>query len=207
MKQVTIEYYGAKVEVREDGRIKNNCRYRTHRINADGYPVVTITTPYGSRSVGVHILMAMAFVPNDDPINKTEVNHKDFDRTNWKIENLEWISHGDNVRYSADAGRYKGKCGGNNPNYGNNTLHKKYTQNKELSKEKQSRPRSKNGRATKCYIKRIDLTFFAPIHFDCQRDAVDWLINMEYIPSHNKEYLIKKLKGQDGYCGWKLTQF
>ena len=121
MKQVTIEYYGAKVEVREDGRIKNNCRYRTHRINADGYPVVTITTPYGSRSVGVHILMAMAFVPNDDPINKTEVNHKDFDRTNWKIENLEWMSHGDNIRYSADAGRYKGKCGENNPNYGNNT--------------------------------------------------------------------------------------
>ena len=79
--------------------------------------------------------------------------------------------------------------------------------NKELSKEKQSRPRGKNGRATKCYIKRIDLTFFAPIHFDCQRDAVDWLINMEYIPSHNKEYIIKKLKSQDGYCGWKLTQF
>lgn len=207
MRQAVIEYYGAKVEVREDGQIKNNHRCRTHRMNADGYPVVTIITPYGSRSVGVHILMAMAFVPNDDPINKTEVNHKDFNRANWKIENLEWISHGDNIRYSVDAGRYKGKYGKDNSNYGNNILHQKYAQNKELSKEKQSRPRSQNGRAAKCYIRQISLTFSPLIYFDCQRDAVDWLINMEYIPSYNKEYLIKRLKSIEGYCGWKLTQY
>ena len=28
-----------------------------------------------------------------------------------------------------------------------------------------------------------------------------------HIEGCNKEYIIKKLKSQDGYCGWKLMQF
>ena len=40
---------------------------------------------------------------------------------------------------------YHGK---NNPNYKNKTLSEKYKNNKELSKEKQSRPATQNGRST-----------------------------------------------------------
>ncbi len=90
----------------------------------------------------MHKLVAIAFIPN--PSNLPEVNHKDYDRANPDVENLEWISRADNVRYS--------KCnmpdyhGSKNPNFGNHTLSEKYAENKELAKEKQGRPGSQNGR-------------------------------------------------------------
>lgn len=43
------------------------------------------------------------------------INHKDFDRTNNNINNLELISQKENVAYSADSGRYPDRRGVNNP--------------------------------------------------------------------------------------------
>lgn len=98
----------------------------------------------GWRSVFVHILVALAFVPN--PNNLPEVNHKDYNRTNPDSNNLEWVTRKENIQYSkCNMPDYYGK---NNPNYKNNTLSKKYKENKELSKEKQGRPGVQNGRST-----------------------------------------------------------
>ena len=36
----------------------------------------------------MHILVAIAFIPNPD--NLPEINHKDYDRANPKADNLEW---------------------------------------------------------------------------------------------------------------------
>lgn len=87
----------------------------------------------------------MAFIPN--PKCLPEVNHKNYDRTDSSVENLEWISHADNVRYSKiNMPSHKGK---NNPNYGNRKLSQKYSKDKKYSLEKQSRPGIKNGRCRK----------------------------------------------------------
>lgn len=51
---------------------------------------------------------------------------------------------------------HKGIVGEKNPNYGNRKLSKKYKENPELSKEKQSRPASQNGRAKKCEMYTLD---------------------------------------------------
>ena len=40
----------------------------------------------------VHRLVAMAFLPNPDPENKTTVNHKDHNTLNNCVTNLEWAS-------------------------------------------------------------------------------------------------------------------
>lgn len=47
----------------------------------------------------VHRLVANAFIPN--PNNKPCTNHKDFNRSNNKVDNLEWVSYSENNKYSA----------------------------------------------------------------------------------------------------------
>ena len=49
----------------------------------------------------VHRLVAELFVPNDDPITKTEINHINFNRSDNRAFNLEWVSHKENIRKSA----------------------------------------------------------------------------------------------------------
>lgn len=48
----------------------------------------------------VHRLVAQHFVPN--PKNLNVVNHKDYDTTNNKAENLEWCTQQENARYSSE---------------------------------------------------------------------------------------------------------
>lgn len=137
-----IEYAGTKVNVSDQGIVIWNGKERNHYLNADGYPVVSVKTEKGWRAIGVARLVAIAFIPN--PNNYSEVNHKNYDRADYSIENLEWISHAENIRYSKE--NYPDKHGENNPNYGNNKLHEFYQSNPEVAKEKQSRPGKQNGR-------------------------------------------------------------
>ena len=41
----------------------------------------------------VHRVIAEQFIVNDDPENKTEIDHVDHVRTNNRIENLRWVTH------------------------------------------------------------------------------------------------------------------
>ena len=43
-----------------------------------------------------HRLIAEQFLHNDDPVNKTEVDHISRDRTDYHIENLRWVTHSEN---------------------------------------------------------------------------------------------------------------
>lgn len=127
------------------GNVIWNNKLRNIYYNADGYAMCSLKIPNkGWRSVFRHVLVATAFVPN--PNNLPEVNHKDYDRANPKSDNLEWVTRTENIRYSiCNMPDYHGK---NNPNYKNKTLSEKYKNNKILSKEKQGRPATQNGRST-----------------------------------------------------------
>lgn len=100
----------------------------------------------------------------------------------------------------------RGRFGEDNPNYGNDTLHKRYAAEPKFAKEKQSRPRGQNGRSVKCLLYCYQNMHFEH-WFDCQRDAVDFLIDYNVVkPTCNKEGIISKLKQEDGYKGWHLIQ-
>lgn len=47
--------------------------------------------------VYVHRIIAQIFIPN--LMNLSDVNHKDSNPSNNNVENLEWLSHEDNLNY------------------------------------------------------------------------------------------------------------
>ena len=154
-------------------------RLLTKRKNSDGYYSVHLCVDKEEKNIGIHILVAKAFVPN--PNNKKEVNHNDFNRANNKASNLSWMTHKENVNYTINAGRHycnRDLTGNNNPNYNNHILSEKYLNNKELSKEKQSRPDTQNGRATKIKLLDKDRNFIKS--FDLIKWCAEYLISNNY---------------------------
>lgn len=57
------------------------------------------------KHVYIHIMVAKAFIPN--PNNLPQVNHKDFDKSNNTVENLEWVSSLDNKLHYRKSKRAK----------------------------------------------------------------------------------------------------
>lgn len=81
----------------------------SENLNAYGYPVVSIYDPDKEvwRQVAVHILLARAFIENDDPTTRIYVNHKDGNKTNRRIDNLEWVTALENVEHAVSTGLMK----------------------------------------------------------------------------------------------------
>jgi len=72
-------------------------------INKSGaYPTIGLWKNNRNNSKAVHILIAEAFIPN--PENKPEVNHKDGDKFNYNISNLEWVTGSENMQHAYDTG-------------------------------------------------------------------------------------------------------
>lgn len=77
-----------------------------------GYMKVTLRFNCIEKSFFIHRLVAMAFIPN--PNNLPEVNHKDEDKTNNNIGNLEWCTRSYNLTYGTRIERFLGKMKGEN---------------------------------------------------------------------------------------------
>ena len=71
--------------------------YIKSHIGTNGYCYVGLCKNNKVKRMSIHRLVAEAFIPNDD--NLPEVNHKDQDRQNNNIDNLEWCDRLYNVRY------------------------------------------------------------------------------------------------------------
>ncbi len=72
------------------------------RIDRAGYFTVRLTQDGNTKTHFLHRLIAETFVPNTDI--KPFVNHINGIKTDNRIENLEWVTHSENVQHAFDTG-------------------------------------------------------------------------------------------------------
>lgn len=73
----------------------------------DGYVRIGFRHNRKLKNFLVHVLVATAFIPN--PENKPEVNHKDGNKKNNCVCNLEWVTKKENKRHAIDNNLIKHK--------------------------------------------------------------------------------------------------
>ena len=86
----------------KNGRIYSEFinRYITPTEDSSHYLQNTLVDDNGNRkTIKTHRLVAIAFLPN--PENLPDVNHKDFNRRNNNVENLEWCTEKYNTQYTS----------------------------------------------------------------------------------------------------------
>lgn len=71
----------------------------------NGYHLVCINQKYHP----VHRFVAMAFIKRDK--NRNFVNHKDGNKSNNHVDNLEWCTHQENMNHAKDTGLWVAKIG------------------------------------------------------------------------------------------------
>lgn len=91
--------YEGLYKVSTEGNIKSIRRNKllSPDTGRNGYKRVSLYKNKTIKHYSVHRLVAQAFIPN--PNNLPQVNHKDEDKSNNCVSNLEWITHKDNCIY------------------------------------------------------------------------------------------------------------
>ncbi len=93
-RKLTIDDY----EITRDGKVIN--KHTGHTLapqpNGKGYLRVSI----GKKLMFIHRLVAEKYIPN--PENKPQVNHKDGNKLNNCVDNLEWVTNQENRNHAVD---------------------------------------------------------------------------------------------------------
>ena len=84
------------IKNKETGNIKKVWKAR------NGYYYVDLYKEGKHYKRALHRLLAETFLPNPD--NKRTVNHKDGDKTNNSLDNLEWSTDSENIKHAYDNG-------------------------------------------------------------------------------------------------------
>ena len=100
--------YEGHYQVRNFGRVKS-IKFGKEIImnlnpNSSGYLLVNLCKDGTVKAFAVHRLVAEAFIPN--PYNLPQVNHRDENKLNNNVDNLEWCTNEYNINYGTRTERY-----------------------------------------------------------------------------------------------------
>lgn len=107
-----IESYEGLYQISNYGRIKN---VRTNRLlktkihYKTGYVQVGLYKNGISKTISVHRLVALHFIPNPNPVKNNQVNHKNEVKTDNYWLNLEWCDSSYNCNYGSKTESVKKK--------------------------------------------------------------------------------------------------
>jgi hypothetical protein len=105
--------YESFYQVSDMGRVRSIARgveLSQQKNSRTGYVSVKLKSINPKTRYSVHRIVAMAFIPN--PLNKPTVNHINGDKTDNRVENLEWATYSENNKHLYQAGlRIAGKRG------------------------------------------------------------------------------------------------
>ena len=105
-----VGYEGA-YKVSSNGDIYSMVSHKIRKTFFDksGYPTVKLYKNGSGKNYSVHRLVAEAFI--ERKLGKNYVNHKDGDKTNNAVDNLEWCTPSENVKHAyAKLGKKVGKA-------------------------------------------------------------------------------------------------
>lgn len=82
--------------ISDNGRLRNDKTGRILKgsLDTDGYSQVILCDKNRRKSIKIHKLVAQAFIPNIE--KKPQVNHKDGNKLNNTVNNLEWVTNQEN---------------------------------------------------------------------------------------------------------------
>lgn len=107
-----IRGYNSGYQVSSFGRIRSWKRgapkIRKLKGNGGGYLQIDLWKDSKQKFFLVHRIVAIHFLDPPEGVEYCQVNHKDKDRSNNHVDNLEWITHGENIRHR-DSFAYKRK--------------------------------------------------------------------------------------------------
>lgn len=93
-----VKGYEGIYKISDYGSLKSNKNYKKASVNKYGYYQTTLYKNGKKRNALVHRLVAEAFLPN--PNNKPTINHKDGNKLNNRVDNLEWATNKEQTNHS-----------------------------------------------------------------------------------------------------------
>lgn len=102
-KNIIINDKKTNYSISSEGQVRNDLTNRILKQQIqNGYCHCTLSVDKKPKRCRVHRLVAIAFI--DNPENKEFVNHKDGNRQNNKVDNLEWVTPSENTKHAIQTG-------------------------------------------------------------------------------------------------------
>ena len=90
--------FNEKYSITEDGRVFNNKRKKEKKSFIDKHGYCRIGLDKQNKKYFIHRLVAITYIKNLE--NKETVNHKDGNKLNNHVDNLEWMNNSENLNHA-----------------------------------------------------------------------------------------------------------